>query len=97
VRGRTPTRRCRTSIRLELNLPTKDGRGVLAGIKNDPELRKAPVVVLTTSAAEVDILSAYDLHANCYITKPVDLGQFENVVRSIEDFWLAIVKLPKGD
>jgi two-component system, chemotaxis family, response regulator Rcp1 len=84
-------------ILLDLNLPKKDGREVLAEIKSDPALRKIPVVVLTTSAAEIDILSAYDLHANCYITKPVDLGQFEKVVRSIEDFWLAIVKLPKGE
>lgn len=83
-------------ILLDLNLPRKDGREVLAEIKSDPGLRKVPVVVLTTSAAEVDILKAYDLHANCYITKPVDLVQFEDVVRSIEDFWLAIVKLPDG-
>ncbi len=84
-------------VLLDLNLPRMDGREVLAEIKGDPELRKIPVVVLTTSSAEVDILKAYDLHANCYITKPVDLDQFENVVRSIEDFWLAIVKLPTGD
>jgi two-component system, chemotaxis family, response regulator Rcp1 len=84
-------------ILLDLNLPKMDGRQVLAEIKSDPELRKIPVVVLTTSAAEADVMSAYDLHANCYITKPVDLGQFEEVVRSIEDFWLAIVRLPKGD
>ena len=83
-------------VLLDLNLPKKDCREVLAEIKGDPELRKIPVVVLTTSAAEVDILRAYDLHANCYITKPVDLDQFEEVVRSIEDFWLAIVKLPDG-
>jgi CheY-like chemotaxis protein len=84
-------------VLLDLNLPKKDGREVLAEIKSDPELRKIPVVVLTMSAAEADILSAYDLHANCYITKPVDLVQFENVVRSMEEFWLTIVKLPKGD
>lgn len=84
-------------VLLDLNLPRMDGREVLAEIKGDPELRQIPVVVLTTSSAEVDIVKAYDLHANCYITKPVDLDQFENVVRSIEDFWLAIVKLPTGD
>jgi chemotaxis family two-component system response regulator Rcp1 len=81
-------------ILLDLNLPKKDGREVLAEIKSDAELRRIPVVVLTTSSSEVDVLSAYDLHANCYITKPVDLDQFVRVVRSIEDFWLAIVKLP---
>jgi Response regulator containing a CheY-like receiver domain and an HD-GYP domain len=68
---------------------------VLAEIKADEKLKRIPVVVLTTSAAEQDILKAYDLHANCYITKPVDLDQFMNVVKSIEDFWLTIVKLPK--
>jgi two-component system, chemotaxis family, response regulator Rcp1 len=82
-------------VLLDLNLPKKDGREVLAEIKGDLELRKVPVVVLTTSSAEVDVLSAYDLHANCYITKPVDLDQFVEVVRSIEDFWLAIVRLPR--
>ena len=81
-------------ILLDLNLPRMDGREVLAVIKADPVLQRIPVVVLTTSSAEIDILSAYDLHANCYITKPVDLDQFIEVVRSIEDFWLAIVRLP---
>ena len=81
-------------ILLDLNLPRKDGREVLAEIKNTPELRQIPVVVLTTSQAEVDILSAYDLHANCYITKPVDFKQFMSVVKSIESFWLTVVKLP---
>jgi two-component system, chemotaxis family, response regulator Rcp1 len=81
-------------ILLDLNLPRKDGREVLAEIKNSPELRQIPVVVLTTSRAEEDILSAYDLHANCYITKPVDFKQFMSVVKSIEDFWLTVVKLP---
>jgi CheY-like chemotaxis protein len=81
-------------ILLDLNLPKLDGREVLAVIKADPALQRIPVVVLTTSAAEIDIVGAYDLHANCYITKPVDLDQFVNVVRSIEDFWLAIVRLP---
>ncbi len=81
-------------VLLDLNLPKMDGRDVLAAIKGDSDLRSIPVVVLTTSAAEVDILKAYDLHANCYITKPVDLNDFVEVVRSIEDFWLAIVKLP---
>ena len=81
-------------ILLDLNLPKKDGREVLQEIKEDGVLRKIPVVVLTTSAAERDILEAYDLHANCYITKPVDLEQFIKVVQLIEDFWLTIVKLP---
>ena len=81
-------------ILLDLNLPRKDGREVLAEIKNTPELRQIPVVVLTTSRAEEDILRAYDLHANCYITKPVDFKQFMSVVKSIESFWLTVVKLP---
>jgi len=84
-------------ILLDLNLPKMNGREVLADIKQHPELRKIPVVVLTTSSAEADVLSAYDLHANCYITKPVDLDQFVSVVRSIEDFWLAIVRLPREE
>ena len=82
-------------ILLDLNLPKKDGREVLQEIKEDAELKKIPVVVLTTSAAERDILRAYNLHANCYITKPVDLEQFMRVVQSIEYFWLTIVKLPQ--
>lgn len=81
-------------ILLDLNLPRRDGREVLADIKNDPELKMIPVVVLTTSSAEADILKSYKLHANCYITKPVDLEQFVNVVRSIDDFWLTVVRLP---
>ena len=81
-------------ILLDLNLPKKDGREVLAEIKSDSQLRRIPVVVLTTSAAEQDILRSYDLHANCYITKPVDLDQWISVVNSIENFWLTIVKLP---
>ncbi len=81
-------------ILLDLNLPKKDGREVLAEIKEDPDLRRIPVVVLTTSQAEQDVLRSYNLHANCYISKPIDLEQFITVVRSIEDFWLAIVKLP---
>jgi CheY-like chemotaxis protein len=81
-------------ILLDLNLPKKDGREVLAEIKEDGVLRRIPVVVLTTSKAEEDILRTYDLHANCYITKPVDLEQFISVVRSIDDFWLSVVRLP---
>jgi two-component system, chemotaxis family, response regulator Rcp1 len=81
-------------ILLDLNLPKKDGREVLAEIKADSKLRRIPVVVLTTSSAEEDILKIYDLHANCYITKPVDLEQFMGVVKSIEDFWVSVVKLP---
>jgi len=81
-------------ILLDLNLPKKDGREVLAEIKVDKHLRRIPVVVLTTSGAERDILKAYDLHANCYIKKPVNLDQFSAVVRAIEAFWFTIVKLP---
>jgi len=81
-------------ILLDLNLPRKDGREVLATLKADTTLKHIPVVVLTTSSAEVDILKSYQLHANCYITKPVDLEQFVSVVRSIDEFWLTVVKLP---
>lgn len=81
-------------ILLDLNLPRKDGREVLQEIKAIEELRRIPVVVLTTSKAEEDICRTYDLHANCYITKPMDLDKFIEVVRQIEDFWLTIVSLP---
>jgi two-component system, chemotaxis family, response regulator Rcp1 len=81
-------------VLLDLNLPRKGGREVLEDIKKDPVLRHIPIVVLTSSEAEQDIARAYDLHANCYITKPVDLDQFITVVKSIEDFWFSIVKLP---
>lgn len=81
-------------ILLDLNLPRMDGREVLAAIKSDADLKAIPVVVLTTSSAEVDVLRSYALHANCYITKPVDLEQFVQVVRSIDEFWLTIVRLP---
>ncbi|HEY0703301.1 MAG TPA: response regulator [Candidatus Acidoferrales bacterium] len=81
-------------ILLDLNLPIKDGGEVLAQIKADPDLKRIPVVILTTSKAEEDIMRTYNLHANCYVTKPVDLEQFCGVVRSLEDFWLTIVKLP---
>ena len=81
-------------VLLDWNLPVKHGKEVLSGIKTDPDLRTIPVVILTSSAAEEDILKAYDLSANCYITKPVDFDQFYQVVRSIEDFWFSIVKLP---
>jgi CheY-like chemotaxis protein len=83
-------------VLLDLNLPKKDGREVLAEVKADDRLRRIPVVVLTTSSAEQDILQTYDLHANCYITKPVNLDQFSAVVRAIEEFWFTIVKLPPG-
>ena len=82
-------------ILLDLNLPRRDGREVLAELKADPELKQIPVVVLTTSSAELDIVKSYQLHANCYITKPLDLDQFVNVVRSIDDFWLTVVRLPR--
>ncbi len=81
-------------ILLDLNLPRKDGREVLAEIRQDPKLKRIPVVIMTTSQAEEDIVKAYDLHVNCYITKPMDLDQFMKVARSIEDFWLTVVKLP---
>jgi len=81
-------------VLLDLNLPRMDGREVLAQIKRDEDLRRIPVVILTTSRDEEDVLRSYDLHANCYITKPIDLGQFLRVVKSIEEFWLAIVSLP---
>ena len=83
-------------IILDLNLPKKDGREVLAEIKTDVDLKRIPVVILTISKAEEDILKTYNLHANCFITKPIDLDQFMKVVKSIEDFWLTIVKLPNG-
>jgi two-component system, chemotaxis family, response regulator Rcp1 len=81
-------------ILLDLNLPKMDGREVLAAVKNDEKLRRIPVVILTTSKAEEDIVRTYDLHANCYITKPVDLDQFIQVVKSIDNFWISIVQLP---
>lgn len=83
-------------ILLDLNLPKKDGREVLAEIKDDEKLKRIPVVVLTTSQNEQDVLKTYNLHANCYVTKPVDLERFITVVKSIEDFWLGIVMLPKN-
>ncbi len=79
---------------LDLNLPKKDGREVLEEVKSDDKLKNIPIVVLTTSKADEDILKSYNLHANAYITKPVDFDQFLDVVRSIENFWLEIVKLP---
>lgn len=90
---RDPKRRRPDLILLDLNLPGMDGREVLAEIKGDPRLSIIPVVVLTTSHAEEDILRTYRLHANCYITKPVDLNQFIRVVQSIEDFWFTVVRL----
>ena len=81
-------------VLLDLNLPKKNGREVLEEIKEDPDLKRIPVVILTVSEAEQDILKSYNLHANCYITKPVNLEQFIKVVRSIEDFWLSVVMLP---
>jgi chemotaxis family two-component system response regulator Rcp1 len=81
-------------ILLDLNIPKMDGTEVLAAVKGDPDLRRIPVVVLTTSKAEEDILKSYNLHANCYITKPVEFEKFVSVVKTIDDFWLTIVKLP---
>ena len=83
-------------ILLDINLPRMDGTELLSIIKRDPELRRIPVIMLTTSSSERDILISYDNHANCYITKPVDLERFMDVVRTIEDFWISIVKLPKS-
>ncbi len=84
-------------ILLDLNLPRKDGREVLAEIKADDALKRIPVVVLTTSKAEEDIFKAYGLHANCYVTKPVDFERFSDVVRAIETFWFTVVSLPEGN
>lgn len=84
-------------ILLDLNLPRKDGREVLEEIKKDSDLRRIPVVILTTSDDEHDILRSYDLHANCYITKPIDLSQFATIVKTIENFWFQIVKLPPAN
>lgn len=81
-------------ILLDLNLPKKNGREVLAEIKADPDLKLIPVIILTTSTAEQDIFTAYQLHANCYIVKPVDLNQFVEIVENIERFWFTMVKLP---
>jgi CheY-like chemotaxis protein len=83
-------------ILLDLNLPRKNGRAVLAEIKADDRLRRIPVIVFTTSQSEKDVHGCYNLHANCYITKPDDLGQFIRVVEAIKDFWLGIVRLPTG-
>lgn len=90
--GRTPLP---DLIILDLNLPRKDGREVLEEIKNDERLRHIPVIILSTSKAEQDILKSYNLHANCYITKPIDLEEFMSVIRSFENFWFNIVELPQ--
>lgn len=82
---------------LDLNLPRKDGKEVLAEMKGDPDLRSIPVAVLTTSNAEIDVLESYDLGANCFLTKPVDLDQFLKVVRAVEEFWLGMVRLPERE
>jgi two-component system, chemotaxis family, response regulator Rcp1 len=84
-------------VLLDLNLPKKDGREVLKEIKSDEQLKSIPVVILTMSKAEEDVLKSYSLHANCYITKPLDLNQFSTVVKSIKNFWLTIVKLPPNE
>lgn len=83
-------------ILLDLNLPRKDGREVLKELKEDDILKRVPIVILTTSSAEEDIIKTYNNHANCYITKPVDFDQFLKVINSIEDFWLSVVKLPSN-
>ena len=84
-------------VLLDLNLPRKDGREVLAEVKADDELKMIPIIVLTTSAAQEDVTRAYGSHANCYITKPVDLDQFLHVAQSIENFWLSLVRLPSEE
>lgn len=84
-------------ILLDLNLPRKDGREVLEEIKNDKNLKRIPVVILTSSEAEQDVAKSYDLHANCYVTKPVELDQFIGVIKNIEQFWFTVVKHPPGD
>jgi CheY-like chemotaxis protein len=81
---------------LDLNLPRKDGREVLAEIKADENLKRIPVVILTTSKSEEDVLKTYNLHANCFVTKPLDLERFIGVIKAIEDFWLTVVRLPNG-
>jgi len=81
-------------VLLDLNMPRKDGREVLTEMKADPELRQIPVVILTTSQAEEDIIRSYDLHANCYISKPVDLQALSKIVQTIDEFWFGVVKLP---
>ena len=83
-------------ILLDLNLPRKDGREVLKEVKESPSLRTIPVVILTTSSSDADVLQSYQLHANCYISKPVDLDGFLKVVQSIDNFWLSVVKLPRS-
>lgn len=84
-------------ILMDLNLPKKDGRELLGEVKTDPELRQIPVIVLTTSGAEQDIARAYKLHANCYLTKPIQMDEFLRTIRSVEDFWLSVVRLPSKD
>ena len=83
-------------ILIGLNLPGRDGMGVLADIKQDPDFRRIAVVIITTSREEISVVSSHDIHADCYITKPVDLDQFIGVVKAIEDFWVSVVKLPPG-
>ena len=83
-------------ILLDLNMPRKSGREVLAEVKADEDLKGIPIVILTTSRAEEDVLKSYNLHANCYISKPVDMDQFSRVVKTIKEFWFSIVRLPKG-
>jgi two-component system, chemotaxis family, response regulator Rcp1 len=85
---------CPELILLDLNLPRRDGRAVLADIKNDPQLRRIPVIVLTSSAAEQDIVESYDRHANAYVTKPIDIDDFLAAIRALEGFWLTVVRLP---
>lgn len=84
-------------VLLDLNLPKKDGREVLAEIKEDKDLRRIPIVILSTSQAEEDVLKTYDLHANCYVNKPVDLDQFVEIVKALNNFWFEMVTLPKGN
>ena len=94
--GRFANSRRPDLIMLDLNLPKKDGREVLRELKSDPSLKLIPIIVLTTSKADKDVLQSYELNANCYITKPVDFKQFIDVVKSVENFWLSVVTLPPG-
>lgn len=83
-------------VLLDLNLPRKDGRELLAEVKNDPALRHIPVIVLTTSESDQDVVRAYSLHANCYLTKPIQMGDFFKKIRCVEDFWMTVVRLPSN-
>ena len=96
-RGRYTDARTPDLILLDLNLPRLDGRKVIESIRSEPHLKKVPIIVLTSSDAEKDVVASYELGANCYLTKPVDLALFQEIIRRIEGFWLTVVKLPPGE